>query len=101
MIEFVMSSGVLVHISHFKAAGRENWQVIDGVLEMVRIARTEGLRLTADQYPYIAGSTMLGAILPPWAHAGGADETLSRLGGGAQTPKIGRAGGAARRLSRV
>ncbi|MEK6323085.1 MAG: D-aminoacylase [Acidobacteriota bacterium] len=79
MIEIGKHSGVRVHISHFKVAGRENWPVIDGVLEMVRIARAEGMRLTADQYPYIAGSTMLGAILPPWAHAGGVEQTLMRL----------------------
>jgi N-acyl-D-amino-acid deacylase len=79
MIEVGKQSGVRVHISHFKAAGRENWAVIDGVLEMIRIAQAEGVRLTADQYPYIAGSTMLGAILPPWAHAGGVDATLERL----------------------
>jgi N-acyl-D-amino-acid deacylase len=79
MIEVGKASGVRVHISHFKAAGRENWPMIDGVLEMIRIARAEGVRLTADQYPYIAGSTMLGAILPPWAHAGGVEATLGRL----------------------
>ena len=79
MIEIGKQSGVRVHISHFKVAGRENWPVIDGVLDMVRIARAEGMRLTADQYPYIAGSTMLGAILPPWAHAGGVEATMSRL----------------------
>jgi len=79
MIEIGKHSGVRVHISHFKVAGRENWPVIDGVLEMVRIAQAEGMRLTADQYPYIAGSTMLGAILPPWAHAGGVESTLARL----------------------
>ena len=79
MIEIGNKSGVRVHISHFKVAGRENWPVIDGVLEMVRIARAGGMRLTADQYPYIAGSTMLGAILPPWAHAGGVEATIERL----------------------
>lgn len=79
MIEIGRHSGVRVHISHFKVAGRENWHVIDGVLDMVRIAQAEGMRLTADQYPYIAGSTMLGAILPPWAHAGGVEATLERL----------------------
>jgi N-acyl-D-amino-acid deacylase len=79
MIEIGKQSGVRVHISHFKVAGRENWPVIDGVLDMVRIAQAEGMRLTADQYPYIAGSTMLGAILPPLAHAGGVEATLARL----------------------
>jgi N-acyl-D-amino-acid deacylase len=79
MIEIGRRSGVRVHISHFKIAGRENWPRIGPVLEMVRAARASGLTLTADQYPYIAGSTMLGAILPPWAHAGGVEATLERL----------------------
>ncbi len=79
MIEIGKASGVRVHISHFKVAGRENWSVIDGVIETIDRAQTEGLRLTADQYPYIAGSTMMGAILPPWAHAGGVEATLGRL----------------------
>ncbi|HKP87795.1 MAG TPA: D-aminoacylase [Blastocatellia bacterium] len=80
MIEIGNQSGARVHISHFKAAGRENWSKIDAVLEMISRAQHEGVRLTADQYPYIAGSTMLGAILPPWAHAGGVEVTLRRLG---------------------
>ena len=79
MIEVGQHSSVRVHISHFKAAGRENWGAIDGVLEMINRAQAEGMRLTADQYPYIAGSTMLGAILPPWVHAGGVESTLARL----------------------
>src|SRR5215471_21008382 len=79
MIEIGKQSGVRVHISHFKVAGRDNWTRIGPVLEMVRAARASGLTLTADQYPYIAGSTMLGAILPPWAHSGGVDATLERL----------------------
>ena len=79
MIEIGKESGARVHISHFKAAGRENWPKIDAVLEMIHTAQREGLRLTADQYPYVAGSTMLGAILPPWAHAGGVEMTLARL----------------------
>jgi N-acyl-D-amino-acid deacylase len=79
MIEVGQASGVRVHISHFKAAGRENWGAIDGVLAMIHRAQAEGVKLTADQYPYIAGSTVLGAILPPWAHAGGVEATLARL----------------------
>jgi N-acyl-D-amino-acid deacylase len=79
MIEIGERSGARVHISHFKAAGRENWGAIDRVLDTIRAAQERGLRLTADQYPYVAGSTMLGAILPPWAHSGGVEETLARL----------------------
>ena len=45
----------------------------------MRAARLGGVNVTADQYPYVAGSTMFGAILPPWAHSGGVDATLERL----------------------
>lgn len=79
MLTVARESGVHVHISHFKAAGRENWALIDKVLDMIAAAQNDGLRITADQYPYIAGSTMMGAILPPWTHAGGVDATLARL----------------------
>jgi N-acyl-D-amino-acid deacylase len=79
MIEIGKRSGARVHISHFKAAGRENWSKIDSALEMIGRAQQQGLTITADQYPYIAGSTMMGAILPPWAHAGGVEATLQRL----------------------
>ncbi|HJQ70488.1 MAG TPA: D-aminoacylase [Blastocatellia bacterium] len=88
MIEIGDRSGVRVHISHFKAAGRENWGKIDSVLEMIHQAQDRGMRLTADQYPYVAGSTMLGAILPPWAHAGGVEATLERLGSSAERQRM-------------
>jgi N-acyl-D-amino-acid deacylase len=88
MIEIGERSGVRVHISHFKAAGRENWGKIDWVLGMIHCAQAGGMRLTADQYPYIAGSTMLGAILPPWAHAGGIEATLERLGNQAERERM-------------
>ncbi|MBO0723137.1 MAG: D-aminoacylase, partial [Blastocatellia bacterium] len=79
MIEVGKESGAHVHISHFKAAGRENWATIDRVLENIHTAQANGIRLTADQYPYVAGSTVLGAILPPWVQAGGLEATLARL----------------------
>ncbi|HKP11043.1 MAG TPA: amidohydrolase family protein, partial [Blastocatellia bacterium] len=90
MIEIGRDSGARVHISHFKIAGRENFPRIETVLEMIRAAQAGGLRLTADQYPYVAGSTMLGAILPPWAHAGGVEATLSRLANEDERQRMGR-----------
>ena len=37
------------------------------------------LDMTADVYPYIAGSTSLSACLPPWALEGGMEKMLARL----------------------
>jgi N-acyl-D-amino-acid deacylase len=79
MIEVGRRSGVHVHLSHFKIAGRDNWARVGEMLDHVRAAQASGVRITADQYPYVAGSTMFGAILPPWAHDGGSEETLARL----------------------
>lgn len=73
------ASGVRVHFSHFKVCGRNNWDKIDAVLALLDRARQDGLRVSFDQYPYVAGSTMLGVILPPWAHSGGTDRLLERL----------------------
>jgi len=79
MVTVAHESGCHVHISHLKLAGRGNWGRVDDLLGMVERAQADGLRFTADQYPYVAGSTLLGAILPPWAHVGGIEATLVRL----------------------
>ena len=79
MIRVARESGCPVHVSHLKVAGRENWPRAGEVARRLEEGRRAGLRLTADQYPYVAGSTLLGAILPPWAHDGGTEATLARL----------------------
>jgi N-acyl-D-amino-acid deacylase len=79
MIRVAAESGCAVHISHLKIAGRQNFDRVNALVACLESARGRGLRLTADQYPYIAGSTFLGAILPPWAQAGGAEATVERL----------------------
>lgn len=72
-------TGVRIHFSHFKVCGRKNWPLIDRAIELLESAARQGIRVSFDQYPYVAGSTMLGVILPPWAHDGGADKLIERL----------------------
>ncbi len=79
IIQIGRRSGVRLHFSHFKVCGKKNWCKIDQVLGLLDAAQDEGLQVSFDQYPYVAGSTMLGVILPPWAHAGGTDKLLERL----------------------
>ncbi|HUF26117.1 MAG TPA: amidohydrolase family protein [Gemmatimonadaceae bacterium] len=69
-----------VNISHIKALGTDVWGKSDSVIALVRAARAEGLRVTADQYPYTASGTGLGAaLLPRWAEAGGRDSLRARV----------------------
>lgn len=79
LIDIARTTGVHLHFSHFKVCGKLNWPKTAAVLEKLDAARAEGLEVTFDQYPYTAGSTMLSAILPGWAHEGGTPKLLERL----------------------
>ncbi|MBN68477.1 MAG: N-acyl-D-amino acid deacylase [Gimesia sp.] len=69
-----------VHISHFKSSGRDAWGLVLRAAAMINEARQQGQMVTADQYPYIASSTSLGAtLIPAWARAGGNKELVARL----------------------
>jgi len=72
-------SGCRVHFSHFKVAGKKNWDKFPKVMEKLDKSNKDGITVSFDQYPYVAGSTMLGVILPPWVHDGGTDKLLERL----------------------
>ena len=54
-----------VHVSHFKATGRNAWGLADDGLAKLREARASGQQVTADQYPYTASSTSLSAMVIP------------------------------------
>jgi N-acyl-D-aspartate/D-glutamate deacylase len=69
-----------VHISHFKASGKPYWGMVRGAVKLVEDARAAGQTVTADQYPYIASSTSLDAmLLPDWAREGSREDIAKRL----------------------
>jgi dihydroorotase/N-acyl-D-amino-acid deacylase len=72
-------ANIPVEIFHLKMAGKPNWGKMRDVIAKIEGARARGLDITADQYPYVAGATSLGANVPPWAHEGGTAKFLERL----------------------
>jgi len=79
-MEIGRRAGLPVHISHFKSTGPESWGLVLRAAELIEQARQSGQTVTADQYPYIASSTSLDAILiPPWARAGGRQALIKRF----------------------
>ncbi len=66
-------------IYHLKAAGKENWPLLEKAIAKIEAARQRGLRIYADIYPYTAGATGLDATLPPWAKEGGDEALVKRL----------------------
>lgn len=72
-------ANIPVEIFHLKMAGKQNWGKMREVIAKIEDARANGLDITADQYPYVAGATSLGASVPPWAHEGGTAKFVERL----------------------
>ncbi|MBI5578756.1 MAG: D-aminoacylase [Deltaproteobacteria bacterium] len=72
-------AGVHVHIAHHKIAGKTNWGKSTDTLRLMAEARSRGIEVTCDQYPYRAGSTYLAAVLPPRVLADGPKVYGSRL----------------------
>jgi N-acyl-D-amino-acid deacylase len=68
-----------VEIFHLKVSGKQNWGKMSQVVAKIESARESGLDVTADQYPYTASATSLGALIPPNYHEGGADALVQRL----------------------
>jgi N-acyl-D-amino-acid deacylase len=79
VFQIARQSKIPVEIWHLKTAYKKNWGRMPEVLAKIRRARAAGLDITADIYPYVAGSTSLSACLPPWVLEGGTEKMLSRM----------------------
>ena len=79
VFEIARRAQIPAEIWHFKTAYKKNWGRMPEMLSRVAAARRQGLKITADVYPYVAGSTSLSACLPPWAIEGGTDRMVARL----------------------
>ncbi|MCJ7624527.1 MAG: amidohydrolase family protein, partial [Anaerolineaceae bacterium] len=78
-LSIAQGSGVRLHISHLKTWGQANWGRIDAILSMADEFHASGGAITWDRYPYLAGSTLLGIILPEWAWADGTQVLIHNL----------------------
>ena len=79
LIEIGQEAGVHAEIHHLKAAGRQNWDKLEEVIERVEAARNSGKPVTANMYTYDAAATSLAAIFPPWTQDGGHSAWIERL----------------------
>ncbi len=85
-------AGLRVHISHIKVTGRRNHGKAGDVIAIIRRARSEGVAVTADQYPYIASSTSLAAMVIPAKYREGTNkDLLKRLDDPETGPKMRKA----------
>jgi N-acyl-D-aspartate/D-glutamate deacylase len=87
-IQVGLQAGVRVEISHFKAAGRPNWDKQAASLQLVESARADGIDILADAYPYPVYYTGLTIYLPGWSREGGDDALVARLRDPVQRKRI-------------
>ena len=79
-IRIAREARIPVHIAHIKALGTDVWGQSDSIVVLINAARAAGLHVTADQYPYLASGSSVGAsLLPRWAEAGGRDSLRARV----------------------
>jgi N-acyl-D-amino-acid deacylase len=77
--EVARRSGVALHLAHTHLSFEANRGKLPELLAMLDGAIAEGIDLSFDSYPYLAGMTTLLSQLPSWALAGTGEEQMARL----------------------
>ncbi|MDZ4685574.1 MAG: D-aminoacylase [Planctomycetaceae bacterium] len=72
-------AGVPVDIIHVKIADQQFWGRMHEIVALVEAARSRGVDVQTNVYPYTRGNNNLVTIIPPWAHEGGTASLLARL----------------------
>ena len=72
-IEIARRAGVPLHLAHCHLGFPVNRGRAPELLALIDAARADGVEVTLDTYPYLAGATYLHAFLPGWALAGPRD----------------------------
>lgn len=79
IITIAKEANIPVEICHLKAAGKDNWNKMDSVIQIVENARKQGIDITADMYTYTAAATGLTSCFPPTLQDGGFGKLRERL----------------------
>ena len=78
-IETAKRSEVPLHILHHKGMGDANAAKVEFTLAMIDEEINNGMNITMDMYPYLAGQGGLAMFLPFWVHEGGTEKLIERL----------------------
>ena len=78
-IDIGAASGVPVQYSHMAIIDSRVFDTPEVMIEPIERARADGLDVTYDMYPYIAGGTHLSQMVPEWLQEGGVVKMLERL----------------------
>jgi N-acyl-D-amino-acid deacylase len=77
--EIARRAGVALHLAHTHLSFEINRGKLPQLIAMLNAAIREGIDLSFDSYPYLAGMTTLLSQLPSWALAGTGEAQMARL----------------------
>ncbi len=66
MLEIARRTGIRLQLSHFIFVGRRSWPTAERCIKMVEKARTDGIDVMIDAFPYTCGNTTILAPFPYW-----------------------------------
>jgi N-acyl-D-amino-acid deacylase len=82
VITIAEEGGLIGVVSHVKALGPASHGLSMAIVERIDAARSRGVQVYSDQYPYEASGTgITGALIPRWAQVAGRDALLRRIRG--------------------
>lgn len=87
-IAVAKGAGCGLQVSHLKTQGPRNWNRLDQAFALIETAKTQGLDIAFDRYPYVAYSTGLTNLFPVWSRDGGTEAFLGRLADASTAPRI-------------
>ncbi len=79
MIDVARSSGCPLHLTHATMNFDVNRNRAPALIDLIDRGLADGVDISFDSYPYLAGSTTLSALLPAWVVAGGVEAAMTRL----------------------
>ena len=87
-IRIAEEADIPAHINHHKAVGVTQWGWSEQSLALIDDARSRGIDITHDLYPYTASATRSAVLFPQWVLAGGPEAFAERVTDPAQLPQI-------------
>jgi N-acyl-D-amino-acid deacylase len=78
-------TGAAVHVSHLKVTGPRNVGGMPAIVERLDALRDSGVDVSADVYPYDAGSTTVASLFPPATADRGVESLLEALRSGTRS----------------
>ena len=86
-MEIGRRSGAQIHLEHYRTQP-DSAGDLESILEPVERAKSDGVDVTLETYPYPVGSSFPQSFFPSWFHEGGPESMLELLADGESLERV-------------